>query len=970
MNRLTPPFSTCLALIFLTPVHADLTYVDATDGNSGNTTLSNGSTLNADDTTGGTTWRQRENVGFGSSGTIFEGIAPSPELKTKITGLAAGERYDVYVHFFDKTGSTVESWSVRAGFTGSNLINFKHTNDTIAGATDAVTASSLTYDTPPDLFIGTGEMLAGFVGTTPANASGEIEVFIDDFGSADVNLRAWYDGLSYQLSTAPPPDPSLVSYLDATVENTSRWDGLVFSPAAQGNTSIDNNWEARTLGSSGSVFESNADGPENAPLLVTTITGLQPSTEYVLYAYFWHDGRNWRLKASSNLADIQDNGTQTNASDDFLPTSPLINFSSVSNADNTATIAPRADSNSFSNAPLFTEGNRTLRQASLGTAFSDTNGNLPVYIDDLAQVTEGDRTWYDGVGYKIAIELDPSGDEDGDGLTNGEEETAGTSPYLVDTDGDGYTDKIETDAGFDPLDSNSFPPSPPAPGNGLEIAPDGAWTWFNDERAIFHQGSLYSGYVKGNGQYGITRYDPTTNQSFHTVISTGSSQQQDDHNNPSITVLPDGRLMILYAKHLGGSQFYQRTSLITQPSDLADWGPEVIHALPANNTYNNTYQLSAESNRIYNFHRCINFNPTITVSNDSGSTWETSIPFIEVGGGNVRPYPRYCSNHTDRIDLIYTDGHPRDVNNSVYHLYYANGSFRRTGGEFVDSFDNLPLDHQGGQRGSVIYQYSSAAWGPGDGPDDWIPSGRGWTWDVHYGSDGNPVCAFQVQRDNVTGDGWNHDRIYYYYARWTGATWEKKFIAQAGRGLYPGEDDYGGGMTIDPSNPNVVYLSSNAASPFALDDIENVPLAANERYEIYRGVTTDGGQTFAWEQITVNSEKDNMRPIVPENHSYDRALLWFNGTYTTYTNYDCRILALLENEISLETSMIDSTSATLQWVSSPGRSYKIGGSTDLENFPIVIESGIISQGLSTSHSFTFPAPLAGAVRGFFRVEEE
>jgi len=40
------------------------------------------------------------------------------------------------------------------------------------------------------------------------------------------------------------------------------------------------------------------------------------------------------------------------------------------------------------------------------------------------------------------------------------------------------------------------------------IADDGVWTWFNDERAIFHKGILYSGYVKSTGEYGITRYDP------------------------------------------------------------------------------------------------------------------------------------------------------------------------------------------------------------------------------------------------------------------------------------------------------------------------------------------------------------------------------------------------------------------------------------------------------------------------------
>ncbi|MDP4880218.1 MAG: hypothetical protein NWR36_10070, partial [Opitutales bacterium] len=140
---------------------------------------------------------------------------------------------------------------------------------------------------------------------------------------------------------------------------------------------------------------------------------------------------------------------------------------------------------------------------------------------------------------------------------------------------------------------------------------------------------------------------------------------------------------------------------------------------------------------------------------------------------------------------------------------------------------------------------------------------------------------------------------YYYYARWDGSAWQKKFIAQAGRPLYPRERDYGGGMCIDPEDPRVVYISSNAASPFALSDIDNVPLNADSRYELYRGVTLDSGQTFTWEAITENSAQDNMRPIVPEKHGYDRALVWFYGTYNTYQNYDTQVLTLLENKAAV-----------------------------------------------------------------------
>lgn len=52
--------------------------------------------------------------------------------------------------------------------------------------------------------------------------------------------------------------------------------------------------------------------------------------------------------------------------------------------------------------------------------------------------------------------LDPNGDEDGDGLTNGEEDDIGTNPLDPDTDGDGLDDGLEVKIiGTNPLSSDS-----------------------------------------------------------------------------------------------------------------------------------------------------------------------------------------------------------------------------------------------------------------------------------------------------------------------------------------------------------------------------------------------------------------------------------------------------------------------------------------------------------------------------------
>ena len=427
----------------------------------------------------------------------------------------------------------------------------------------------------------------------------------------------------------------------------------------------------------------------------------------------------------------------------------------------------------------------------------------------------------------------------------------------------------------------------------FEIAPDGAWTWFNDERAIrLANGRILAGYVRSDGTVAVTSYDPRTGARDESVLSGEGAIEKDDHNNPSFTLLPDGRVLAMYSLHHTQPRYYWRISRHGDPRSAADWGEQRVREIGVRNTYANTFRLPAEGNRIFNFHRALNFNPTLTLSTDLGETWGDPIHFITAGSGQQRPYPRYASNHRDRIDLVYTDAHPRDFDNSIYHLYYRDDAFRRSDGSVLRSLGDLPIAHDAGERGTVVYRYSEEPWGAGQGADDWIPGGRGWTWDVAYADDDRPGVAFQVRRGEVGGPGWEADRIYYYYARWTGAAWEKHFIAQAGRPLYERERDYGGGITIDPQDPRVVYLSSNALRPFDLSSLDDVPLQPQSRYRLYRGETRDGGRTFEWTDLAPATTEDNLRPHAIDSPGQRTALVWFRGKYDSYTSYRARVMGM------------------------------------------------------------------------------
>jgi hypothetical protein len=346
-------------------------------------------------------------------------------------------------------------------------------------------------------------------------------------------------------------------------------------------------------------------------------------------------------------------------------------------------------------------------------------------------------------------------------------------------------------------------------------------------------------------------------------------------------------MLAIWARHNTDKFYSYRLSRTATPSSPADWEDERrIPDTGAGMTYANPVQIG---DKIFDFARNFNFNPTLFTSTNGGADWSAPQHFIQTGrGGSIRPYVK-IGTRNERIDFLYTDGHPRDVANSLYHLYFESDALRQSDGKVVKEFAGLPLRHDNGERGSVIYQYSDA---PQSDPNQWIPTGRAWCWEIVTTSNPRPVCVFTVQRDRVTGTNWSDDRIYYYYARWTGTNWQKRLIANAGCPLYDYEDDYAGGICLDPENPDLLYLSSNAAEPFAIADPARVPLRENNRYELWRGVTTDAGLTFTWQPVTTNSAKDNLRPYVPRGQRGPSAVIWFRGVYRTWTSWDCEVVGI------------------------------------------------------------------------------
>lgn len=423
--------------------------------------------------------------------------------------------------------------------------------------------------------------------------------------------------------------------------------------------------------------------------------------------------------------------------------------------------------------------------------------------------------------------------------------------------------KIDAAAELEKVIANKFEPR--------LVARDGAWTWYNDERVIFNSNIFYASYVKRDGRSVISSFGTKDAASCYVNNEKELStwRWNDDHNNASLLALDANNLIATYATHGKTKSFYQRN--ITAPRfNEYTLSEEVEHSVVNTMkgvTYQNLHRLNDENGRIYSFFRGNNFNPNFVYSDDNGETWSDPIWLIAAGeNSNRRPYVKYISNGKDRIDLLYTDGHPRNVkNNSVYHIYYQGGKFYSSTGKVIKSMDQVRKSPIRPEDGTLIY-------------DGNLETGRGWVHDLEYDANGAPHAAFITSPSGDMGTD-----MRYYTATLNGKKWQVSEIAYAGSNLYPVEQHYAGGIALMPEDASKVVISSDVYPD------SGKPIVGG-RYQLFRGDKKDGA--WSWEQLTFDPVYDHLRPVIVRGEN--NALFWFSGYYRAFMNYDTDILMSYE----------------------------------------------------------------------------
>lgn len=390
-----------------------------------------------------------------------------------------------------------------------------------------------------------------------------------------------------------------------------------------------------------------------------------------------------------------------------------------------------------------------------------------------------------------------------------------------------------------------------------QISMDGAWCWFSDPRAVYQEstGLVYTSWISSEGDVYLSSRNNSTG--FTNSVLIYKNLEVDDHDNPSILLLPDGNVMTFFTKH-GGKIYYTRSG---KPGDIQsmekldslDYGPR--------SCYTNPVLLTEENNRIYLFFRGgQNWKPSFITSDDLGRTWSADKTMVSKSGNdlNNRPYTKVVSDGKSSIHFAFTDGHPREENhNSIYYLKYEKGKFYEANGKLVGQMSELPLRQE---KLSKAY----------DGQKN---NQRAWIWDIAIDEKNRPILAFSTLPEET--------RHLYHYSYWNGDKWMDKVVCPAGsafpRFVRPKEardpePHYSGGIALDHTNPHIVYTSR--------------PI--NDRFEIEKWTFVDDDKAMESESITISSLRDNIRPFAVRNMKAGEAggLLWMNiRDYEHYTRF-------------------------------------------------------------------------------------
>ena len=413
-------------------------------------------------------------------------------------------------------------------------------------------------------------------------------------------------------------------------------------------------------------------------------------------------------------------------------------------------------------------------------------------------------------------------------------------------------------------------------------------TWFNEPIAVYRDGYDYYGIYGDTGIVGVAKYDREREiiEVGHPRGSTAAAIAVDDHNNPAVLALSNGKILSAYSEHPGKGW----ASLSAADADvLAPWTEtQVADGSTLYNSYAHLAQTTDALNTIWYFFRrgqnttggmpiCVRLNQ----NGGEGADWQEYLQLISNQAvSNMRPYFRIAPTGR-RIDICYTDGQPDEIStNSLYHCYLEIAGDGLTFSAYKS--DGTLIDTWAITGGTGTVNSKSLPFAVADGTKIYDGStNECWIWDVQRVNGTLYACYPVFSQTSAAGDTHLYRRATYNGTSWThedicyaGDSEDPETVGRVPQWIYPdastAQKSYSPGICSDPYLTDVVHLGKKYGD-------------GDVRMQTWTKSAGTWGKTADLTGASGNS-RVNARPHPVLGSPTSQAWGMSASTYTTYLN--------------------------------------------------------------------------------------
>lgn len=379
------------------------------------------------------------------------------------------------------------------------------------------------------------------------------------------------------------------------------------------------------------------------------------------------------------------------------------------------------------------------------------------------------------------------------------------------------------------------------------VVTNSAWSWYMDPRVLGTRDATYMSSVRNNGDIQVTKVARGTSELSHTVLH--ARFQADDHNAPSLTEMPDGRIAAFWTGHASVPARYRVTR---RPGDLTSFGS----ALRLNgsglervaSTYTTVLQLRGNSYRYHLFTRRKDDNAWVMTRSKDLRTWTPAVRLFAHPTRDNVPYPKFVTTGYNTIHMAVSDTTASPgQHSSMYHMVLQGDVFRQSDGTPIRTLADIggsggrqprPIDPR---EATLVYDGRSA-------------DGRARVYDIALKGTVPTIVLTTGTSDSST---WT-----YKWFRRVGGAWTMRTLDRS-----PGPQP--SGTTLRHDNPDRVFLSRGDGD-----------VGTREMHE-YR--TSDDGESWHGRQVTSGSTQGNRTPATPWGAKDGPvSVAWLAGPYTHF----------------------------------------------------------------------------------------